>query len=317
MYRLYKHSNLFLTLIFLNVIVFNQSFKMIRNANTFLIILAHFFIITGSSSKLRNPPGEDHLNFRSIINRKCIEKLDNLFTGAEENEFTALKVLNSWGQVPVGLYSMSYYSYGHYDQCVLTLLNDQTKMKYCFGTVDLINTNQTYKMGICIPKICEQNLALKYISKIFNNNQQNLRNLSCKNTLNHNSSVLESTVTVSLLFYTGFIVFATCCCRNSGFRAAISLKRNFAKLITVKDNNDNRLECLNGVKVISMIWIIIHHCFKCLFNTPGAHNYGAYINWQTGIGGIMLAIARLHVDSFFIMAALLLTMSFLKAREQG
>lgn len=170
-------------------------------------------------------------------------------------------------------------------------------------------------MGICIPQICRDEIASSHLQKYFNIRYK-LESLKCVEPVAEQASVIELAVTGLLLIYTASLIIATLMNQESGISAVFSLKKNFKKLIAIRENASNRLECLNGVKVVSMIWIIMHHCHKYLFNTPGAYNYDDYVKWEATLIGNIVVSARLTVDSFFITAAALLTISFMKAREK-
>lgn len=142
--------------------------------------------------------------------------------------------------------------------------------------------------------------------------------INCKDSKRQQGwSFLQKVTLLILIIYGLVLIISTYLNYDSGLLAALSLKRNFSQLSSVRSNPNNPLECLNGIRVISMVWIVIHHCFTYQFNTPGRYNYDDFLAWEEGFSGKIVETARLTVDSFFLIAALLLTMSFMKARESG
>lgn len=188
-------------------------------------------------------------------------------------------------------------------------------MKYCLGSF-FTPEGTNYRVGLCIPDSCDP----RFETKLFRNYlkpKYNLSTIYCDAPKPDQSSLLHYGTSTFLLIYGALLIFATCFGRQTALTAALSLKKNFKQLCEIRGNSHNPLECLNGIRVISMVWIVIHHCFTCHFNTPGRHNYDEYLEWKSGPGGKVVTVARLAVDSFFVVAALLLTIGFLKARDKG
>lgn len=174
-------------------------------------------------------------------------------------------------------------------------------------------------MGMCLPELCREDFAATHLRRYLKT-KYHLRKVHCQEPIrNRKLSFVQHVTALVFIIYIALLIVSTYMNYESGLLAALSLKRNFNQLMYIRSSSSssNSLECLNGIRVISMVWIVIHHCFTYQFNTPGRYNNDDFIEWEHGFGGKLVETARLTVDSFLMIAALLLTMSFLKARETG
>ncbi|KAJ8042029.1 Nose resistant to fluoxetine protein 6 [Holothuria leucospilota] len=84
-----------------------------------------------------------------------------------------------------------------------------------------------------------------------------------------------------------------------------ALNRNLKKLMTVSETNDRSIDCLNGIRVLSMFWVILGHMFAFGIGTIGLVNYADVYGWTQKFMFQTILNAYFSVDSFFFLSGLL------------
>lgn len=94
---------------------------------------------------------------------------------------------------------------------------------------------------------------------------------------------------------------------------AFSLISNSKKLFSTKVGEDN-ISCINGLKVISMIWVILGHRFTVNALLPNINNF-YLMEWQQKIESMTIIGASVSVDTFLTISGLLLSYIYLRYTE--
>ncbi|XP_046573343.1 nose resistant to fluoxetine protein 6-like [Haliotis rubra] len=89
---------------------------------------------------------------------------------------------------------------------------------------------------------------------------------------------------------------------------------NGEKILSVK-RSPGSLTCLNGIRVLSMGWVILGHSFLILM--PNAENPSIFGTLTQHISFQIIMNGTLSVDSFFVLSGLLVTYLFLKETEKA
>ncbi|KAJ8730602.1 hypothetical protein PYW08_002015 [Mythimna loreyi] len=66
------------------------------------------------------------------------------------------------------------------------------------------------------------------------------------------------------------------------------------------------LECLDGIRALAMMWVIIGHTFGIQIASPIMANHVDVFNYMTSIKGVWVTGAPITVDTFFMLSGLLL-----------
>lgn len=114
---------------------------------------------------------------------------------------------------------------------------------------------------------------------------------------------------------------------------AFSVKYNGEKLLAVSSNPD-QLPCLNGLRFISMMWVVLGHRYAGFFSLPvvnllqgleviekyiSLHDilFRTFFQWVTKPGNMFMINAGVSVDTFFVLSGLLLAYVFCLSQTKG
>lgn len=100
----------------------------------------------------------------------------------------------------------------------------------------------------------------------------------------------------------------------SSLFSAFSIYRNSLRLFDTTPNK-NSINSLHGLRALSILWIMFGHRVSNQLNFPIA-NPPAVMDFYNHVYSVMLSSYSIAVDTFLLMAALLLTISTLKAIEK-
>ncbi|KAK9886947.1 hypothetical protein WA026_019204 [Henosepilachna vigintioctopunctata] len=94
------------------------------------------------------------------------------------------------------------------------------------------------------------------------------------------------------------------------FVCTLSLRRNIQKLFATNVGSDN-IACINGLKVLSMLWVIIGHRFLINAVTPNVNSLYLF-EWKDNIENMTIVGASVSVDTFLTISGLLLSYVYLR-----
>lgn len=92
---------------------------------------------------------------------------------------------------------------------------------------------------------------------------------------------------------------------------SFSIITNGEKILKITSGPD-QIGCLNGLRFISMVWIIAGHGFVAMKEVP-VINYATVWDYQDKMGQQYIASAPIAVDTFFFLSGFLLCFGYLKS----
>jgi peptidoglycan/LPS O-acetylase OafA/YrhL len=110
-------------------------------------------------------------------------------------------------------------------------------------------------------------------------------------------------------FFQRTLLLESCPMLVKGFSAYT----NSIKLFKMTTPTPDQLPCLNGLKCLSMLWVIYGHTFAALRAGP-ITNTKYYLEWLNNWNSRFLLSATLSVDTFLTIGSALLSYGFMKAK---
>ncbi|XP_055841712.1 nose resistant to fluoxetine protein 6-like isoform X2 [Episyrphus balteatus] len=186
-------------------------------------------------------------------------------------------------------------------------------------------------IGICIPRSCEafevNEILTRTLSRIFN--VSNVSDIVTQGKCIQNSKLKFDTIdwiAISIFSFVGFLIlFSTIYDVYSKRRGsdpneglvAFSLYVNMTILFrTSSKKSPNVISCLNGIRCMSIIWIIYGHDYMFNLLLPNA-NSKDIVEWAQTPFSMFLQSGTICVDSFFFLSGLLLIWAGLKEMERS
>ncbi|KHN83367.1 Nose resistant to fluoxetine protein 6 [Toxocara canis] len=237
--------------------------------------------------------------------------------------------------------TLSSFSVGRYDellsedrwlhnmlQCFASSERLKEQSAFCYGYDSSLVASSAVVLGVCIPSNCiHDRFQLLEEWGLLSVNQSVMGYASCMNSRRERpwyfsgAPMMQVTIVVALLLLT-FI--ATLLDRNLSAKQrscpaststatqlllSFSLPRNLHKLIEFPKNPISTVTCMFGVRVISMIWTLIGHCFAWIqayvSNVQDLKN-----DLSNGFFNVTITNFTLSVDTFFVLSATLTSYSY-------
>ncbi|XP_049288164.1 nose resistant to fluoxetine protein 6-like [Anopheles funestus] len=292
------------------------------------------------------------LDTRQLRNEtQCDRQLLALVAGVQAKEFWTVKLLDSWGKWPAGIFSGNLYELGHYDQCI-DLRHEHgmptvgtIQGRYCLLTVPLENLlppgrSPTQRimpgtsgkiwaahLGVCIPASC----TAEHFQQFLNESVPKLPplRLSCNAIPPTLGSVQWVTIsifgTILLLAVASTLYEAVQLCRGrTPHRNLVifSLYCNGRKLLATYQRNvqassvkSSTIDCINGLRVISMVWVVFSHNYVRIAMQPIINSH-VILSWLESYHSVLVVSSTVSVDTFFLLSGLLTCWSILNALDK-
>ncbi|VVC99834.1 unnamed protein product [Leptidea sinapis] len=187
------------------------------------------------------------------------------------------------------------------------------------GYLELGNDNTTIirnlglKFAICIPKVCTTHEAINSIINVTSNgfvyedDMCRLPNDRHWVAGDYVAIVLFSIIGFMILVSTSYDLYHLFYLKRSSKRMhplrLFSAYSNLADLLRCSDKPGS-LECLDGIRAIAMIWVVLGHTFFILLYVTA--NILDIAEWYQKVVSISVTGAFLTVDTFFMLSGLLI-----------
>ncbi|XP_017046357.1 nose resistant to fluoxetine protein 6 [Drosophila ficusphila] len=272
---------------------------------------------------------------------QCLSDMAQFMLAFTSGQYWALKMIDSWGTIPSGIFTGNVYDLGNFDECI-NIKKDTIRGKYCFlevspskalGIENSLAGILKMKIAACFPASCSATLMNKFVEQIF----QRILNVSLPSTaMSINEDTCQTNesepwsgltiLTVVILSVMGFVVavFTLYDCflvKNqeeiSPVVKLFSARANSRALFHVEiKSNPNVIECLHGIRCMSLVWVVFLHQYASLFHSPNINRF-SIISWlQKPFTGFFLH-GTFSVDSFFFIGGLLVALISLRSMERN
>ncbi|XP_055915468.1 uncharacterized protein LOC129948480 [Eupeodes corollae] len=326
------------------------TFLLINGINSFLIvnnvtinsdILRESFLseIRNNNELLNEIHGE---NFNEYDSKKCILSLKELSSAGNSH---GVQFFDAWGKISSGIKQNNLYGVGHFDQCVETTVSlsnsaaGKVSGQYCFAQLPLSNAsllndetfieNLNLNIGICVPNSCSpeviNSILRKSLQRSSNGNLSDVIVSDCTNgkipplRFIHIFGILVfSSVAVLMVASTFYDLYTNYTEKQPvPVLLAFSILSNGRKMFNINTTKSpNNIDCLTGLRVISMVWIIHHHTLLIHTFIPTLNQIRFKTFFLENIWFMTYMNAGISVDTFFFMAGLLVAWTGFKELDK-
>ncbi|CAH1123659.1 unnamed protein product [Ceutorhynchus assimilis] len=279
---------------------------------------------------------------------------ENLVDNITGDGMWALKMIDASAKVPSGILRLNLGGWmGNFDQCLnIKSQNRNIKGNYCLGTLYITIDDPSFlskmftskaklfaekkskfqhifpivsypSFGLCVPEGCDAE-DVNNMYKTFNLTYD--IKFQCQNIDEANPpfTKLAWCVMAFFLIIIGLMVASTtydvCCSENnpesiSFLFKSFSVYTNGQKLFN-KSKSGSDLACLNGIRFLSMMWVIVGHTLSVSITGPVINSLDV-IEYLDTTRSMIFANAVHSVDTFLTITGLLVVYSYMKSREMG
>ncbi|CAG9820109.1 unnamed protein product, partial [Phaedon cochleariae] len=226
---------------------------------------------------------------------------------------------------------------GNYDECMTINHHDNgTRIlgKYCISGMlipdlkNISNLNLIHKLDICIPDECsaddlrsifaiaiDPNIPLFFLDE-FCSTKESGKEFTAANII---VTCLFLAIVCLMLVSTAYDVYLYKTEQKTSHPLflAFSILSNGRKLFSPIQYSKDRIEIFNGIKVLSMMWIIAGHGFGTFTGTFSVLNQGTIDSFREKRYSGYIDAAHVAVDTFFFMSGYLLSYHYFKDNSRS
>ncbi|KAH8360223.1 hypothetical protein KR093_011438 [Drosophila rubida] len=261
----------------------------------------------------------------------CLADMAQLMSGVTSLKTWALKMFDSWGNLPKGFLYGNTIDMGNYDECIAInqaiSSSHSLQGKYCFAVLPIASHGIYIRTGICFPASCSTTHMDAFLGQLL------------KRLLNLNTSPFsvsqESCRTSERESQDGLFIFTDYASLRLGahlksFHAllATALLPPVVKIFSARANsralfrivqpksNPNVIDCLYGMRCMSLIWVIFGHQYLFALLAPNINQFRLKWWFEKPYTSFVLH-GVFSVDTFFFLSGLLLVAISLRSLEKS
>ncbi|KAH8326531.1 hypothetical protein KR067_009949 [Drosophila pandora] len=269
----------------------------------------------------KTEPREDDLD-------ECSTDLTAWRKGISSRQTWAWKMIDSWGSIPSGIFTGDSYDLGNFDECLsiekLVEENRRISGKYCFLTISSL------KIATCFPASCSatkmQTIMEKFLKTLLSSGMTiKINESGCQTSEKEPWDGLTIFTIVLLSVLSTFVIIATLydyfLCKDQKQLPVIvksfSARANSRALFKVESSsNPNVIHCLNGIRCMSLIWVIFCHEYAFTMISPNLNTLDL-VAWVPKLFSSFMVHGYFSVDSFFVLGGMLVSMIVLRTMEKS
>ncbi|EDW43346.1 GM23555 [Drosophila sechellia] len=272
----------------------------------------------------------------------CVKDLTKLVSALQGGQYWAIKMIDAWGGIPSGIFTGNVYDLGNFDECI-NIKKDGIRGKYCFldvspakilGVQSSLAGILKMKTATCFPASCSATHMNKFVGtilkKILNVNMpstaMSISDDSCQTAEREpwNGLTILTIVILSVMgvivaiatLYDYFLVKS-----QDQLHTAVKLfsaRANSRSLfrIVVNQSNPNVIECLHGIRCMSLFWVVWIHQYDNVFSAPNINRF-SFLSWLQTPFTMFFLEGNFSVDSFFFIGGFLVSLNALGTMEKN
>ncbi|EDX06872.1 nose resistant to fluoxetine protein 6 [Drosophila simulans] len=288
--------------------------------------------------------GDLESQFSSEEDQLCFSDMKALMTGLGSAEYWALKMIDAWGSIPSGLLTGNSYDLGNFDEClnIRKEIIDQKRTiqgKYCFLSVSpakilRIERNiGSFRTATCFPASCSavnmnafvDQLMKKLLNVSVPSSAMRISEGSCQTSDSEpwDGLTIFMIVILSVMCFivTLFTLWDYFLVKDQAQLPAIvkvfSARANSRALFRVVEShsNPNVIDCLHGIRCMSLIWVITCHQYPATLISPHINLFSAAM-WVGKPFASFILHGFISVDSFLVIGGLLVALIPLRLMDK-
>ncbi|XP_062124808.1 nose resistant to fluoxetine protein 6-like isoform X3 [Drosophila sulfurigaster albostrigata] len=266
---------------------------------------------------------------------QCLADMDRLKRGVTLYTLWARKMMDSWGSYPNGLLYGNSIDMGNYDECLSIdkeiANNPNIKGKYCLARVPFPVVISESRVAVCFPSSCSSALIDTFMKQMFyemvnlNFTKAIVDDEYCKTVDKEPYDALTIFTIVLLSILAAAMLLATLC--DYFFFEDQSKLPEVIKVFSARANsralfrlvqpksNPNVIDCLHGLRCMSLIWVIFGHQYMFAIMGPNINGL-KLVSWIASPFASFILHGFFSVDTFFFLSGLLLVMIALRSLEK-
>ncbi|XP_018567001.1 nose resistant to fluoxetine protein 6-like isoform X2 [Anoplophora glabripennis] len=212
--------------------------------------------------------------------------------------------------------------------------SNQTKVEAYFKTLTPFTNEDLLKasLGInptwalCLPSNCTEKDALE-IMNVNNSMGFEFTSFECQTSEDVNVPLSHGAIiTICVLSLIVVLMFASTIYEMRGVYkqykkpqnrvfTAFSIYSN-GKALFKASKSPSEIACLNGIRFLSIVWVVSGHIFSIYTSGPVA-NLKDVLDWTNSLESMIMVSGTLSVDTFLVVGGTLVVYVFTKAKVQG
>ncbi|PNF44093.1 hypothetical protein B7P43_G16235 [Cryptotermes secundus] len=267
--------------------------------------------------------------FKAVKNEICknhtLMTIEHIFQGSP----WALNMFDSSTKIPEGVLMGTIAHLGNFDECLGVNVNEDWgsfKGQHCMASVTRNMSgfvrevkSWTFRWAVCIPSSCSAADLKDFLTTAYHFNI-NVNPLEC-HTQGSRSFLPLDWLAIAILGFFGLL-----CILSTGYDIAVTDLRNRregllifswymnGKRLMSTKSSGSILECLHGIRFLSIIWIVFGHVI-CIAVTSPQVNMLNYERKMRDWGHVAVPGALFAVDSFLLVSGTLLCYTFMKTSK--
>ncbi|XP_062124809.1 nose resistant to fluoxetine protein 6-like [Drosophila sulfurigaster albostrigata] len=267
---------------------------------------------------------------------QCLADMAQLMAALSTRKMWALKMFDSWGTLPKGFLYGNTIDMGNYDECITInqVISDDYNLrgKYCFAVLPIASHGIYIRSAVCFPSSCSAThidaFMGQLLKKLLNVTTTPFRvsEDSCRTLEREPEDGLFIFTIVVLALLAAAVVLTTCydflCCKDQTLLPSVvkifSARANSRELFRIVQpkSNPNVIDCLYGMRCMSLIWVIFGHQYLFALLAPNINQFRLKWWFEKPYTSFVLH-GVFSVDTFFFLSGMLLVVIALRSLEKS
>ncbi|XP_046738162.1 nose resistant to fluoxetine protein 6-like [Diprion similis] len=292
----------------------------------------------------RGPWIEGFKSFLNTSESSCADEVAVFIEAIESDQEWALQMLDASSSLQSGLMKGNFRDIGMYDECIE--VNEQynhlgIRAKHCMVSLGSMSPDLSAIIdidyvrifsSICLPSSCNETHVEQIINAIIANTpaindlEFETSTASCAQVGSDDLSAGEIYTLIFVVAVIAFMIACTVCdfaSRRKPTEASslmntlskFSLYTNALAVLSTEVKPDS-LQSLDGIRVLSMCWVVLGHRFLTSSIRPIVNLFEVY-EWSNSWTSLYLEAAPLAVETFFVVGGFLMAYLLLKTMKSG